>query len=177
MASILLARHGETDWNRRGVWQGQADPPLNAIGRFQARELAARLAGTAFDAIYTSDLSRARETADIVAAAQGLAVIPDPGLREIDVGSWSGLTRDEIRDRFPGAETHDGEPLEVFRARVVGALRTIAERHDGASVLVVTHGGVVRTMQRVVLGEPLPVVDNCETYGLRFEIGSFGTLD
>jgi broad specificity phosphatase PhoE len=98
---ILLARHGETEWNRLGRWQGHADPPLNDLGRRQAEILAEQLAGDTVSAVYSSDLRRARETARIVAERIGLPVTEDSALREIDVGSWSGLTRDEVRERFP----------------------------------------------------------------------------
>ena len=96
MASLLLARHGETDWNREGRWQGHADISLNERGREQARALAKQLSGVAFDVIYASDLVRAHETALIVAEERRMPVHTDAGLREIDVGGWSGLTPDEI---------------------------------------------------------------------------------
>src|SRR5215211_8136133 len=112
VTAILLARHGETDWNREGRFQGWADPPLNDAGRAQAQALAERLREMPFDAVYASDLRRAFETAEIVAASHGVPVTPDPGLREVDIGSWSGLTRAEIEERFPGAAHHDGETRE-----------------------------------------------------------------
>ena len=113
MTTILLARHGETEWNREGRWQGWADPPLNDAGRAQARTLAEELRTIPFDAVYASDLRRARETAVIVAAPHAVPVLTDAGLREIDVGSWSGLTRREIEERFP-----DG--LDNLFGRVLG---------------------------------------------------------
>ena len=103
MTTLLVARHGETDWNREGRWQGWADPPLNDTGRAQARRLAEELRETAFDAVYASDLRRAFETAEILAAPHAVPVVADAGLREIDIGSWSGLTRAEIDARFPEA--------------------------------------------------------------------------
>ena len=120
MTRILLARHGETDWNRIGRWQGHADPPLNEAGREQAAALAERLAGDGIAAIYSSDLRRASATARTVGKQLGLAVVEDPALREIDVGSWSGLTRAEVAERFPegfarwleGEIGHDGEARE-----------------------------------------------------------------
>src|SRR5581483_2208896 len=122
MTTLLLSRHGETDWNREGRWQGWADPPLNEVGREQARALAETLRTTAFDAVYSSDLRRAHETARIVAAPHGVAVVTGPGLREIDVGSWSGLTRAEIEARFgPDAVRPDGETREQHAARVLSA--------------------------------------------------------
>src|SRR5262249_24465064 len=127
--TILLVRHGESDWNRAGRWQGHADPPLNERGREQARALAARLAGTHRDAIYASDLAGAWETAEIVGAAKGISVVRDAALREIDVGEWSGLATAEIERRFPdGFRRHveggdgweRGETHAAMSARIVG---------------------------------------------------------
>ncbi|HEX9371110.1 MAG TPA: histidine phosphatase family protein, partial [Roseiflexaceae bacterium] len=99
--TFFVIRHGETDWNLNGRWQGHADVPLNQVGRVQARRLADRLLrdGARIDAIYSSDLKRAWETARAVAAALDLAPRLDPSLREIDVGSWSGLTSTEVLAR------------------------------------------------------------------------------
>ncbi len=108
VTELLLARHGETDWNRERRWQGHADPPLNELGRAQARRLAEALAGEQLEAIYASDLRRAHETAEIVGARLGLPVTSDPDLREIDVGSWSGLTpRGARRPRLRTAEAKE----------------------------------------------------------------------
>jgi hypothetical protein len=112
VTTIYLARHGETDWNAQARWQGHADTPLNERGRTQAQALAGRLAAVPFAAAYASDLRRARETAEIVVDGRDLPLRIDPRLREIDVGSWQGLTNDEIA----GLERTDGETLEAFRA-------------------------------------------------------------
>ena len=101
MTTLILVRHGETDWNRDGRWQGHADRSLNDRGREQSRALADALAGEDVAAVYASDLSRARETAEIVAARLGRPVGVDARLREVDVGGWSGLTMAEIEARFP----------------------------------------------------------------------------
>ncbi len=177
MTLLLLARHGQTDWNRDGIWQGQADPPLNATGRAQARRLADRLGPIPVDAIYSSDLRRAVETAEIVAAVKGLAVVTDQRLREMDVGSWTGLTGEEIARRFPGGMYHDGESPQAFQARAVAAAEDISAAHDGATVLVVCHGGIVRALQRHALGEPLPVIENGGVYTLRVQNGRFLPVD
>jgi broad specificity phosphatase PhoE len=171
---ILLARHGETDWNRLGRWQGHADPPLNEKGRHQAAELAARLAGDGVTAIYSSDLMRASQTAAVVADRLGLDVVEDRGLREIDVGSWSGLTRAEVEQRFPvgyarwlgGEIGHDGETREQLTERVVGAVRRIAAEHPDGTVLVVTHGGAIRALRRHAAGDPGDPIENCGTSSL-----------
>ena len=98
MTTLLLARHGETDWNRDHRWQGHSDPPLNETGRRQAAALAAQL--TDLDAIYSSDTERAHETAGIVAERLDLPVTTDERLREVSFGDWEGLTRAEIDARF-----------------------------------------------------------------------------
>src|SRR5580765_6857553 len=100
MATLVLVRHAESTWNAEGRWQGHADPPLSDAGRAQAEALAEDLAGERFDAVYTSDLARAAQTAEIIARRFGLPAVSDPALREVDVGSWSGLTREEVAARF-----------------------------------------------------------------------------
>ncbi len=174
MTTILLARHGETDWNRDGRFQGWADPPLNARGRAQAEALADQLRHTPFDAVFSSDLRRARETAEIVAAPHEVPVVTDQGLREIDVGSWSGLTRSEIEERFPGADHHDGETREEHLARVLATVERIARAWLGRRILIVSHGGSLRALRRHCVGEaathPLP---NCGVYELEFRDNAF----
>src|SRR5689334_9034949 len=154
MTTLLLARHGETDWNREGRWQGWADPPLNATGREQAAALAEQLRAVPFDAVYSSDLRRARETAEILAAPHGAEVVLDAGLREIDVGSWSGLTRAEIAERFPGGERPDGETHAEHGARVREAVTRIARAHPGGRILLVGHGGTIRSIHDVISDLP-----------------------
>jgi len=168
MTTLLLARHGETDWNREGRWQGWADPPLNETGRAQARELAEQLRETPFDAVYASDLRRAHETAEIVAAPHGVPVVGDVGLREIDVGSWSGLTRAEIEERFPDGERPDGETRDQHAARVLAAVERIARENPGRRILVVTHGGTMRALHGHVSELPFHPVANCGVLELHF---------
>ena len=153
MTTILLARHGETDWNRDNRFQGHADPPLNEKGRAQAADLSAALAGEQFAAIYSSPLHRALETAKIVAAPHGLEPVSVDGLREVDVGSWQGLTRAEIEQRYPeqftrwldhGPGWDDGESYDEMGRRAVAALLGLARAHDGSRILAVTHGGPIR---------------------------------
>ena len=168
MTTILLARHGETDWNNEGRWQGWADPPLNEAGREQARALAEQLRSTPFDAVYSSDLRRAHETAEIVAAPHEVPVITDRGLREIDIGSWSGLTRAEIDARFPDGSRPDGETREQHLARVLATVERIARAHAGARLLVVSHGGTMRALRSHVSDEPFHPVANCGVIELHF---------
>ena len=153
MTEILLARHGETDWNRESRFQGDADPPLNERGREQAAELAEALADEQLAAVYSSPLRRAFETAELVAARHGLPAVPVEGLREVDVGSWQALTRNEVERRFPeqfrnwldyGQGWDDGETYEAMGERALTALEELAARHDGERILAVTHGGPIR---------------------------------
>ncbi len=158
MTTFYLIRHGETDWNVSGRWQGHTDIPLNDIGRAQAARLAERLHdhGPHFDVLYSSDLLRAWETAQFAGRAVGMEPQPMSALREIDLGSWSGLTRAEIMERDPDtlAQVDAGVDLprggaERFAdlvARVSSAAEQLAEKHSGQRVALVTHGGVVRAL-------------------------------
>lgn len=161
MTTVYLARHGESDWNVERRWQGHADRPLTDRGREQARLLAKRLADVKLEAVYASDLRRAWETAQAVAATRGLEVVRLPELREVDVGSWSGCTRDECAERFPeafarwrqgGSGWDDGESYEEMGERIVEAIRTIAAEHPDGAVLVVSHGGPIRAVHAHALG-------------------------
>jgi 2,3-bisphosphoglycerate-dependent phosphoglycerate mutase len=163
VTSVILVRHGETEWNRERRWQGWADPPLNALGRRQAAELAERLRETPFDAVYTSDLRRAHETALIVAEPHEVPVVGDRGLREIDVGSWSGLTKQEIDERFDGMRV-DGETREQHRERVLAAAARIVSAHPGGRILLVSHGGTMRALADAFEGP----IDNCGVIELRW---------
>lgn len=178
MTELILVRHGETDWNRDLRYQGHADPPLNEKGRAQALELARELAVIQFDVVYTSDLRRAAETARIIVDGRDVPLHEDAGLREIDVGSWSGLTRPEIEERFPGAAEHDGESREAHLARVRAAVERIAARHAGERILIVSHGGSIRALRRHALRvDSVPRVENCTVYRLAFEDGVLRGID
>lgn len=161
MTTIVLVRHGETDWNREHRFQGHADPPLNEVGRAQALELAATLAAESFTRIYSSPLVRAWETAEILAASRGIAVEPHDALKEVDVGSWSGMTVSEVESRFPDGHRRwvesrsgweDGETFEELGRRVVSGILALAAQDDGAALLAVTHGGPIRTLQAYMAG-------------------------
>jgi broad specificity phosphatase PhoE len=189
VTTVLLTRHGETDWNNERRWQGHADRPLNERGREQARALAAELAGRSVDAIYSSDLLRARETAEIVGAELGLEVRIDAGLREVDVGTWSGLAHGEIERNDPegfrrwqegGKGWELGESYEEMGERVVAAVTTIAAEHPGETLLVVTHGGSIRACRATAAGleynearvSGLGSTENCAVVELRVADGS-----
>jgi broad specificity phosphatase PhoE len=173
VTALLLVRHGETDWNADGRLQGHTDRPLSDYGRRQARVLAAELEGEELQAIYSSDLARARETAEIVGERLGLPVVLDPDLREKDWGTWEGLTAVE-RDRVEFV----GEPTEAHQERILGALRRISERHPGEGrVLVVTHGGSMRRVQAAAMGMAMPVVENCGRWLCEVENGAFRAVD
>jgi probable phosphoglycerate mutase len=163
---IVAIRHGETAWNVEMRIQGQLDVGLNAHGRWQAQRLARALADDRLDAIYASDLYRAWDTARTVADTVGLAVTIDEALRERGFGHFEGLTYAEIEQRFPDASRRwrqrdadfappGGESLAAFQARSVAALTAIAQRHRGAHVAVVTHGGVLDALYRASLRIPL----------------------
>ena len=148
---VLLVRHGQSTWNADNRWQGQADPPLSAHGERQAREAAGRLAGV--DALWASDLQRARRTAELIADGLGLGVHLDARLRERHAGPWQGLVRDEIEAGWPGFleaghRPPDYEPDDELVGRALAALDDLAAAHEGQHVVVVTHGGVVRALER-----------------------------
>lgn len=141
---------------------------MNDAGRAQARVLARELRGTRLDAVYASDLQRAFETAVIVAEPHEIPVLADPGLREIDVGSWSGLTRSELEQRFPHGDRPDGESREEHAERVLAAVERIARKHPSAQILIVTHGGTMRALRTHVSDEPFHPIVNCAVLELHF---------
>jgi probable phosphoglycerate mutase len=144
-------RHGQSTWNADGRWQGQADPPLSELGIAQAEAAARAVDGV--DAIWASDLVRARRTASILAAPRGLDVVADARLRERDAGEWTGLTRAEIEERYPGALAERRRPPGfeadgVLVVRALAALRDLADALAGGTAVVVTHGGVILAVER-----------------------------
>ncbi len=156
---LLLLRHGQSTWNADGRWQGQADPPLSPLGEAQALEAAARLQPGHFSRVVASNLHRAQRTAEILAEALRLPVEVDPDLREIDVGDWQGLTRAEINERAPGAladwsegrseSTPGGESRTHLTDRARAALlRAAAASRRGDKVLLVSHGALIRNLDR-----------------------------
>jgi broad specificity phosphatase PhoE len=163
VTTLLLVRHGETDWNRDGRWQGHANTPLNERGREQARALSDQLGGEPIAAVYASTLRRAYATAEPIAAAHGLAVVRDPRLNEINQGEWEGLRpaeivlrwadlharweREPLAVRLPGGET-----LEEVQARVLAALADVALAWAGRTVCVVAHKVSLAAIKSQALG-------------------------
>jgi 2,3-bisphosphoglycerate-dependent phosphoglycerate mutase len=163
---IILIRHGETAWNRERRMQGQTDTPLSDLGRAQAEAAARRLAQQPFAALYSSDLSRAWETAAAIARASGREIRGDPDLRERTFGVFEGLTYDEMSRRYPeeharfSAREPDyavpgGESPRGFYERSLACVERIAAAHQGERVVVVTHGMVLDTLYRVARDMPL----------------------
>ncbi|MCJ0761824.1 histidine phosphatase family protein [Variovorax terrae] len=163
---IIAIRHGETAWNVDTRIQGQLDIPLNDTGRQQARRLARALAGEPLQAIYSSDLGRAHDTALSVGRASGLPVITDPGLRERGFGIFQGKTFAEIeavlpeqalrwRKRDPEFAPEGGESLLQFRERVTRTAHRLAAHHPGEQIMLVGHGGVLDVLYRAATGQGL----------------------
>ena len=168
---LLLLRHGQSAWNAAERWQGWADPPLSELGRRQALAAVTMLRDHGFGAVVSSDLIRARQSADMLAAGLGLpAPEVDADLRERDIGAWTGCTTAEILERWPGQleAWRDGKltapPGGESHARLVERVTRAVERLAGAdtgtadrasALVVVTHGGVIRTLERHLGVEPV----------------------
>jgi probable phosphoglycerate mutase len=166
---VIAVRHGETAWNVDTRLQGQLDIPLNERGREQARRMAQALRHDAPDLIYSSDLSRAHQTAQAAAQALGLPLTDDKGLRERCFGVWEGHTYAEVEQRWPEESLRwrqrepafgpaQGETLQSFHDRVVATTTRLAAAHPGQTVLMVAHGGVLdclyRAASRMALNAP-----------------------
>jgi broad specificity phosphatase PhoE len=163
MIRVYLVRHGETDWNRDGICMGQQDIPLNDLGRRQAELTAERLAQTELAAIYSSDLLRALETAQIIAQPHHLGPIERRAWREADYGLWEGRKREEIERLFPESREIDwqredslsfqppgGESRRALYERATHEFEAICAQHPDQSVLIATHGGVIRAIVNYV---------------------------
>jgi broad specificity phosphatase PhoE len=192
VTTLILVRHGETDWNAQNRWQGHSDTALNDAGRAQASRLAKGLDRA--DALYSSDLARARETAEILAATSGLEVRLDERLRERGFGSWEGLTTEEIESSYPGeqerwragigAGAHDAESFEAFAARVGSFVDDVGRGHVDETVLVVAHGGTIRVVHALAAGldyvhdhRSIPAVANCSSSRYAIRDGKLAPID
>ena len=179
--TIYLARHGETEWNRIGRWQGATDIPLSDIGRAQARLLAERLRDRQIARVHASQLSRALETAQIIAAR----------LRERGYGAFEGLTREECAERFPGvweqyvadrrAVPPGAEPQAEVIERITAAMIEIAteagRQSESGATLVVSHGGAIRSFIHATTGLVPPPLENVAVFRLGFDGGAFVTAE
>ena len=156
-AALLLIRHAESSWNALGRWQGHGDPPLSDRGRAQAHALARELASETIDVLVSSDLRRAAETAAILGEARGLRPELNPRLRELDLGDWEGLTRDQIERkagnalrRFDAGDLDvrpgGGENLREIEQRAFSIVAELVDAHPGRRLAIVTHLGVIRAL-------------------------------
>lgn len=160
--TILFARHGQTDWNKAGRWQGHADIPLNETGQQQAAALRNRLKSWPIDTIYTSDLQRCVQTAVPLATELGLEPIKLTAWRERDVGDFSGLTSEQAREQYPNVwvaatrgmvDPPNGEPFAAVQRRAWRAFEAVVNmQRDGGTVLVVSHGGLLHALLGQVMG-------------------------
>jgi len=162
--TIVLVRHGQTAWNREVRFRGQANPPLDDVGREQAAATARYVAKRwPVEAVYASPMARAMQTAEMIAEAHELVAEPFQGLLDIDFGEWQGHSPAEVKRRYPEllsawfetphtVEIPGGESLDVVRRRAVAGLDTIAERHPGQTVAMVGHTVVNRVLLCAVLG-------------------------
>ncbi len=168
LTRVIVVRHGQTEWNVEARIQGQGDSKLTAEGRAQARAIAARLAAQPFDVLVSSDLGRAAETARAIAERCGKPIVLDARLRERHFGVGEGMTYEEVDSAYPGAFARirnvdpdfvipGGESRRQLHERVVSAMDSIARTHDGKTIVVVTHGGVLATFFRHVHAIPLDV--------------------
>ena len=178
MTELCLVRHGQTDWNLEGRYQGQSDIPLNAIGRIQARTLARKLEGCSFCAIYSSDLERAKETSGVIATVLDLPVTTDTRLREINQGEWEGQFVTIIRNHYvelwkqrttdpASIRPPGGETVREVAERVYTALDDITHIHPTGSVLIVSHGLALATVlckvRGITIGQAYSVIpENAE---------------
>ncbi|MEN9620695.1 MAG: hypothetical protein RL499_888 [Actinomycetota bacterium] len=175
MTVFALVRHGETDWNRERRIQGSTDIPLNDTGREQARATGALLASRRWTALVASPLSRASETASLIGAEVGLGDPElEPRLAERDYGAAEGLTGPEIDLRYPdGADVPGREPREAVAERAVAALHELAARHPGEAVIVVAHGGVIRSvLETVAPGRHREPITNGSVHSFRHADGA-----
>lgn len=166
MTKVIFVRHGQTEWNVTGRYQGQSDVQLTEEGRQQAQKLAANFPVDEIDAIYASDLNRAMVTAEAIGQRFGLAVQPEAAFRELSFGDWEGLTYQQIVENWEDAmanflqhpdimEIPGGESFPEVQRRATTRLNELIKKHDGQTIVVVAHGAVLRTMLTAALHMPL----------------------
>ena len=166
MKRLLLIRHGQTDWNVEGRWQGHLDQPLNATGLEQARELGQYLSTRPISAVYSSDLARARVTAEQIAGRHGLTVNSDVRWREQDLGVFQGMTTSEISVKYPEdlrqlRENYldfappKAETRRAMQERALAAYTDVLNREPGEQIAIVSHGGTIRVLLYKFFGEDI----------------------
>ena len=192
MTEIIIIRHGETEWNKTGRFQGHSDVPLSAEGRTQAETLGKNLIVDHVDAIYASDLTRAMETAAPLAARFGLPVISDPQLRELNFGAWEGRNFNDVNAENPNAmknfytdpeqaDIPESEPFPEFQQRVAGRVREIVAHERGKRVVIVSHGASIRILLADLLSMPIRSIWhlsqlNTAVNKIRFEDDGFAVV-
>lgn len=190
--TVYLSRHGETEWNLQARFQGQGDSPLTPNGLAQAEQLADELAVAPLDVVFSSDLGRAVTTARRVAERHGLTVRTHPGLREMDMGDWSGLSRDEAALRWPvereqfrlspaSVRFPNGESFPEAQRRALNALAELLDPMPGARVAVITHGTLLETVLAEALGLGLSALwlrlaQHCQPHLLEYADGRLRTI-
>ena len=187
MTQLILVRHGQTEWNAGGRYQGQSDVALSELGRRQASLLAKRFPSQHLDAIYASDLVRARETAECVGKTFGVSVQPEKAFRELSFGDWEGLTYQEISSRWPEEagklftapdelSIPNGETFQELQKRALEKIAEICETHNNQTVGIFAHGAINKTILAGLMHIPLHYLwslrqDNTAVNILRLEDG------
>ncbi len=174
MTLLALVRHGETDWNRRGLIQGTTDVPLNETGLAQAADAAARLGSDSFaqgwSGVITSPLSRARVTGEVIASTLGIPFLsPVPGLAERDYGQGEGMEMDVAKLRYPDGVYPESEGNDLVLERALLSIDGIRSRHGGRPLIVVAHGGLLHTLLSRLNGARVPSIANATVNLVEFE--------
>ena len=193
MVKVVFIRHGQTEWNVSGRYQGQSDVALSKEGIAQAEKLAEHFPVASVDAVYSSDLMRARVTADKVAEKFGLPVQTEPAFRELNFGDWEGLTYEQITASWADAMTNflrhpdilqipHGESFPEVRQRAMKRLRELLAEHEGHVIAVVAHGAVLRTMLTEALHMPLQYLWSIRQFNtavniVRYDAGENPTVE
>ena len=192
MTEIIIIRHGETEWNKTGRFQGHSDVPLSAEGRAQAAMLGKNLSVDHVDMIYASDLTRAMETAAPLAQRFGLEVISDPQLRELNFGAWEGRNFNDVNAENPNAmknfytdpeqaDIPESEPFPEFQRRIAGRVREIVAQKRGKRIVIVSHGASIRILLADLLSMPIRSIWhlsqlNTAVNKIRFEDDGFAVV-
>ena len=178
---LYLVRHAESIWNAEGRVQGQADPPLNERGLMQAARVANRFRSEHIDALYSSPLQRARQTAEVVSMATGAAIQFDDQLKEHDLGLFTGHRWSEIIEQYPELSKYwmeqardmpGGEKQVVFHSRAAGSIRAITDKHTSGKIVIVAHGGVFGEYLHYVLG-----LDRNQRHPFQFDNASISVVE